>query len=582
MPGRRSPTRLSYITFAIAIALVLPIASPFMVATTHFHRRCRSTVVAASSRRKRLAAAANEGFGSGGGEKPATSIDSVAATDGIVVTGIESTPNPLSFLIQLEKGLPGLEFLSGSLRGETYYSESSRKGKRRSGSAPPDAVASILRLEDVDFVFAMPTVLTINKKAFGSWETLLPSVLESLLEGSPDKQGQMAGLLRDFGVPGNDDDDGGNGPPPAPAAGQVTIRIQTAGGIPIQIEAKGSRFGTVERRRLPQPKFQRAMDEVKERNPSFDFFGGRIWTDKGVRYISGEEDDDDDDDDEGNAGDTREESEVDPLLASLLLSSSSSEEDREKRDLDEVLSMESDEIDAAYPLSRLERIVAENCPGEGGGKDPDTPSERREPSIAFASPEQMDLAAVDAYCDASEAGDAAALAALVSFVRSRTGPLPARRNALAYLGGTAGLEDLDATDRDAVFAAVVGALRDERSPAMRRTAGDALSDLGDDRAVPHAIDALRDDRSKLVQWRAARILGELAGSAEAASVLESVASNVGYAFEVAFEIRDALRKVRARLDAQGGDGDDDGTVAPTGPMWKQIQEGTRKQKNTEL
>jgi len=509
--------------------------------------------------------AANESVGSDNSnheEKPTSESAASSASD-IVVTGIESTPNPSSFLIQLEKPLPGLEFLSGSLRGETYYSESSRK--RNTNTGPPDALTSILRLETIDFVFAMPTVLTINKKAFGTWETLLPSVLESLLEESPSKQEQMAGLLRDFLVLGNEE-----GAPPT-VAGQVTVRIQTAGGIPIQIEATGSRFGTVERRKLFQPKFQQAMNEVRDRNPSFDFFGGRVWTNKGVRYISREDGDDEDSDGE-------EESELDPLLASLLSSSlPSSEEKREKEDLDEVLLMESDEVDAAYPLQRLERIVAENCPGEG---DLDTTTtqtaESQDSAVAVGlllPPEKIDLAAVDAYCDASEAGDATALAALVSFVGSRKGPLPARRNALAFLGGTAGLMENN-DNEDLIFAAVTGAFRSERSPAMRRTAGDALSDLGDDRAVPHAIDVLRQDRSKLVQWRAARILGELASSAEAASVLETLAATAtddGYAFEVAFEIRDALRKVRGRLNG----GDNDNTIA-TGPMWKQIQEGTRK------
>ena len=44
---------------------------------------------------------------------------------------------------------------------------------------------------------------------------------------------------------------------------------------------------------------------------------------------------------------------------------------------------------------------------------------------------------------------------------------------------------------------------------LRRTAGDAPSDLGDERAVPIAIAGALADPSKLVRWRAARLLGEL-------------------------------------------------------------------------
>ena len=137
---------------------------------------------------------------------------------------------------------------------------------------------------------------------------------------------------------------------------------------------------------------------------------------------------------------------------------------------------------------------------------------------------------------------------------------------------------------------------------MRRTAGDALSDLGDARAVPHAIAALEDGAS-LVRWRAARILGELGETAAVAPAL-SQAARAEKAFEVhprtltlsaqpggtpawslvcrthspphalssatppaqvAFELADARRKVEARA---AGDGE-----GPSGPMWQQIQKG---------
>ena len=55
-----------------------------------------------------------------------------------------------------------------------------------------------------------------------------------------------------------------------------------------------------------------------------------------------------------------------------------------------------------------------------------------------------------------------------------------------------------------------------------------------------------------------------------------------YAFEVAFEIKDALRKVKARMiqNQDNNNSNDGGSVnnnggpnTGTGPMWKQIQQG---------
>ena len=80
--------------------------------------------------------------------------------------------------------------------------------------------------------------------------------------------------------------------------------------------------------------------------------------------------------------------------------------------------------------------------------------------------------------------------------------------------------------------------------------------------VGGALAALADDRSPLVRWRAARIVGELAEGAAAASALRQAAVDEAK-FEVAFEIKDAARKVGSR--AAGDDG------AGAGPVWRQIQ-----------
>merc|ERR1719281_2130475 len=109
----------------------------------------------------------------------------------------------------------------------------------------------------------------------------------------------------------------------------------------------------------------------------------------------------------------------------------------------------------------------------------------------------------DAAAEAGgEAGASEALRRLAAFVATGRGVTGARRSAIAYLGGTAG------RGGDEVFEVIAAAFKNEKTAGLRRTAGDALSDLGDERATPIAIGALAD-RSKLVRWRAARILGEL-------------------------------------------------------------------------
>ena len=87
--------------------------------------------------------------------------------------------------------------------------------------------------------------------------------------------------------------------------------------------------------------------------------------------------------------------------------------------------------------------------------------------------------------------------------------------------------------------------------------------MGDERAVPVAIGALAD-RSKLERWRAARILGELGEGVTVVAALKQAQFEEA-AFECAFEMKDAARKVALRNEGAEGGG--------RGPMWKQIQEG---------
>ena len=66
------------------------------------------------------------------------------------------------------------------------------------------------------------------------------------------------------------------------------------------------------------------------------------------------------------------------------------------------------------------------------------------------------------------------------------------------------------------------ALKDD-AVAVRRTAGDALTDLGDPRAIEPMVQTLKDS-NKLVRWRAARFLFEH-GNQSALSALAEVAGD---------------------------------------------------------
>lgn len=468
------------------------------------------------------------------------------------VTGLESTPNPSSFLIRLSEPLEGLESLVGTLRGKTFASRSSENGT-------PKDVASILRVDGIESICAMDKVLTINKKPSTKWEAILPLVMKSLV-GSDVENKEIQDMLMLQGLLLT----GGTGTATnakMATSGQIQMRIQMSNKIPIQIEGTGS-LGTIQRMKLP-PKFVEYMELMKNRG-NVDFFKGRKWMDRGVRYLA-------DDDDPDTNNDTS--------------SYAIPEEEKEILELQSALQAEVEEVDAAYPRHRLDRIVSEvlDETDEGSEKNADSAREsEKKDALESSSRQQLDLEAVDRYCDLAEAGDLEALKVLMNFVKSHRGLVSARRNALAFLGGTAAIDSINGKKVEEggeniaidsmVFDAVASALQNENSPIMRRTAGDAMSDLGDNRAVPFAVSALENDRSKLVQWRAVRILGELADSLEIVAFLKEASfSKDKYAFEVSFEIKDALRKVKARATQQDNF---DAPVPKTGPIWKQIQDGT--------
>ena len=83
--------------------------------------------------------------------------------------------------------------------------------------------------------------------------------------------------------------------------------------------------------------------------------------------------------------------------------------------------------------------------------------------------------------------------------------------------------------------------------AVRRTAGDSLTDLGDPRAIAPMVETLRD-ANKLVRWRAARFLFEH-GDRSALVALAEAAEDPE--FEVRMQIRQAIERIESGGTARG-------------------------------
>lgn len=90
-------------------------------------------------------------------------------------------------------------------------------------------------------------------------------------------------------------------------------------------------------------------------------------------------------------------------------------------------------------------------------------------------------------------------------------------------------------------------VRQDPSPLVRRTAGDALSDIGDPSAMGTMIESLSDS-SELVRWRAARFLTEI-GDRTAIEPLQQAIQQEAK-FDVKAEMMAALERIEAGANPQ--------------------------------
>ena len=106
---------------------------------------------------------------------------------------------------------------------------------------------------------------------------------------------------------------------------------------------------------------------------------------------------------------------------------------------------------------------------------------------------------------------------------------------------------LGVSERPEALEPLSQALLNDTMVIVRRTAGDALSDLGNVQAIPTMCHAL-EDSSKLVRWRAARFLNET-GDETSVEALQKARERESE-FDVRLEIEAAVERIRSGGEKQ--------------------------------
>lgn len=115
---------------------------------------------------------------------------------------------------------------------------------------------------------------------------------------------------------------------------------------------------------------------------------------------------------------------------------------------------------------------------------------------------------------------------------------------------------LGASEKSEAVGPLCEALRADSSPIVRRTVGDALSDLGNASAMAAMVEALQD-ASGLVRWRAGRFLNEVGNHATLPALIKAAES------EGEFDVRVEMLAAIDRIES--------GRVSQL-PMWMRISQ----------
>ncbi len=272
--------------------------------------------------------------------------------------------------------------------------------------------------------------------------------------------------------------------------GEVQVQVQVFKGIPLQIKLMD---GTSEKRfGLPQ-NFMDAFNEAQL--PGDNFVLQRKWADWGIRY----------------------------------------------GDMDEIGETVLEEVQAAYPQSRLDELVK-------FAKNPDAaPKAKRFRKVTLEDLDNTDWRKRFQVLEQMEEPTLDDLPVLEKALNDEKPSI--RRLAVVYLGMI--------VDKR-VLPYIYKGLQD-KTVTVRRTAGDCLSDLGFPEAQDEMIKALKD-KSKIVRWRAAMFLYEV-GDERALTALKEAENDPE--FEVALQIKMAIERIEGGEEAKGS-------------VWKQMTEA-RKQ-----
>ena len=308
----------------------------------------------------------------------------------------------------------------------------------------------------------------------------------------------------------------------AEKAGKVKVFVQSFRRIPIQVKVSD---GQAEKRIALESRFNDAVKRVQQESGA-DFLKERCWIDYGERYgaledIASEVADEI----QGSIADGK----LDALVRLALASSNGSAADLQSPDSN---------------LHALE-LQSRQAAGAPGACAPELVS----PTAVSGNTTDAIRASLDSddwhqRLNALQAIECTEEMLPILLLALNDDSPQVRRLAAASIGATG--------SRSAVSYLAERFLNDP-SVAVRRTAGDALSDIADPSAQSAACRALKDP-NKLVRWRAARFLADI-GSAEALPFLEDARDDDQ--FEVKLEIEAAIQRIS-------------GGKAESLPAWKKI------------
>ncbi|MCL6571968.1 MAG: conserved virulence factor C family protein [Bacillus sp. (in: Bacteria)] len=202
-----------------------------------------------------------------------------------------------------------------------------------------------------------------------------------------------------------------------------------------------------------------------------------------------------------------------------------------------------EELIAAYPVNRLEELVAKALA-------PQSPFLKRPKRVRkTVTLEDLDAPDWQVRYQMLEQMDDPKFSDLHVLGKALADEKPSiRRLATVYLGMIKEKE---------VLPLLYKALKD-KTVTVRRTAGDCLSDLGYPEAAGEVMEALQD-KSKLVRWRAAMFLFEV-GDSLALPALKAAENDSE--FEVSLQIKMAIERIEGGEEAKGS-------------VWKQMTEARK-------